>query len=87
MTARISFIFLGLITLALITATVIEKCAGPGAAIQGGYTAPWMVALWVLCVVTAMTAVCRRYMRLPVLLLHAALVVILIGAGVTHYIG
>lgn len=87
MTARISFIFLGLITLALITATVIEKCAGPGAAIQGVYTAPWMVALWVLCVVTAMTAVCRRYMRLPVLLLHAALVVILIGAGVTHYIG
>ncbi|MDE5877917.1 MAG: cytochrome c biogenesis protein CcsA [Muribaculaceae bacterium] len=87
MMARISFILLGLISLALIAATVIEKCVGSEAPIQGVYTAPWLVALWALCAVTAITAICRRRLRIPVILLHAALVLILVGAGVTHFIG
>lgn len=87
MMARISFILLGLISLALIAATVIEKCVGSEAAIQGVYTAPWLVSLWVLCALTAMIALCKHRLRIPVLLLHAALALILVGAGVTHFIG
>lgn len=86
---RVSFLTLIIITLALISATVVEKVCGSEAATLYCYHSPWMVALWTICAATALISVMtmRRAMTAGVLSLHLSLLLILAGAAVTHFTG
>lgn len=85
----LSFGLLGVLTLMLMAATVVEKISGSGVASALLYTSPLTVAMW------AVTAVCsagyiikwRRRLTWQALLLHGAFIVILAGAAVTHFAG
>lgn len=79
----------GLLILALIAATLVEKTAGSETAFTAIYYSPWMIALWVvtaLCSV-AYIVVRRHGMSVPTVGLHLSLLVILIGAAITFLTG
>jgi FtsH-binding integral membrane protein len=86
---NLAFGLAGLTTIMLVVATAVEKVCGSPTAFAYIYQSPWMIALW------AATAACsviylamrRRALSLPALGLHAALLLILIGAAVTHFTG
>jgi ABC-type transport system involved in cytochrome c biogenesis permease subunit len=86
---NLAFGLAGLTTIMLVVATAVEKVCGSTTAFAYIYQSPWMIALW------AATAACsviylamrRRALSLPTLGLHAALLLILIGAAVTHFTG
>lgn len=86
---NLAFGFAGLTTIMLVVATAVEKACGSPTAFTFIYQSPWMIALW------AATAACsaiylamrRRALSLPAIGLHAALLLILIGAAVTHFTG
>lgn len=85
----LAFGLTGLLTIALITATAVERIAGSEAASTLIYHSPWMIALWAVA-----TACCvsylflrRRGLSIPAILLHAALLLIVTGAGITHLWG
>ena len=86
---RVSFLTLIIITLALISATVVEKVGGSEAAALYCYHSPWMIALRTICAATALISVMtmRRAMTAGVLSLHLSLLLILAGAAVTHFTG
>lgn len=77
---------LALLIVVMIGATIAEKCLGTAAFIYGSW---WFAALWATMVVIALGYVLRRKMQnRPVLfLLHLSFVVILLGAGITHFWG
>lgn len=79
----ISFGLLGLLTIALIAATVIEKISGSEAAVRYVYHSPWIMILWLCMAVASMAYVLRRRksMYFPALAIHISLLVILVGAG------
>lgn len=83
---RTSFALQGIIVLILAVATIAEKMHGTDYAISNIYTAWWMVALWTLSATTALfyTIATKLYKHIAVFALHASLVLILIGAFVTH---
>lgn len=83
---RISFALQGIIILILAAATIVEKLYGTDYAISNIYTSWWMVALWIISTTTALayTIVTKLYRRFVVFALHASLVLILVGAFVTH---
>lgn len=85
----ISFISLGIITLGLIAATLVEKFLGSGVAADDFYHAPWMIALWIISATSCICSViaCRKAMTVAVMMLHFSLVLILVGAGITHFFG
>lgn len=89
MTRHISFISLGLITLGLVSATIVEKFFGTEAATINCYHSPWMIALWVTCAATGLATIIARHkaMTVAVMSLHLSLIFILAGATVTHYAG
>lgn len=89
MIRTLSFISLGIITLGLIAATFAEKFLGQGVAAGDFYHAPWMIALWIISAASCICSViaCRKAMTVAVMMLHFSLVLILAGAGVTHYFG
>lgn len=74
-----------LMLVVLATATVIEKFYGTETVHQWIYGSVPFVLLWLVIAVTAMAYIVKvkLYRRLPVFLLHVALVVILAGAGTT----
>lgn len=85
----LAFGLTGLLTIALITATAVERVAGSEAASTLIYHSPWMIALWAVA-----TACCVSYLfmrrlglSIPAILLHAALLLIVAGAGITHLWG
>jgi len=86
---RASFLSLIIITIALISATVVEKVAGSETAALYCYHSPWMIALWTICATTALISIMtmHRAMTAGVLSLHFSLLLILAGAAVTHFTG
>lgn len=77
------------ILIVLTAATVVEKYCGTPFVVRHVYGAAWFAVLWgVLAAASAAYVVRRRLWRRPAtLLLHAALLVILLGAGVTRMFG
>lgn len=84
----ISFGLLGLLVFLLAAATIVEHHSGTAAASRYVYTAPWMIALWTLTALAGLIYLLRRrlYRRPGTLIVHLALAVILLGAGLTHYL-
>lgn len=86
---NLAFGLTGLLTIALIAATAVERVAGSESASTLIYHSPWMIALWAVA-----TACCvfylflrRRSLSIAAIMLHAALLLIIIGAGITHLVG
>ncbi|MGM9844625.1 MAG: cytochrome c biogenesis protein CcsA [Muribaculaceae bacterium] len=79
----------GILMLAMIAATIVEKYCGSTVASQWIYHSPLTMALWASLLITAAVYVVqrRKAMTAAALLLHAAFAVILVGAAVTHYCG
>lgn len=75
----------GVLTLAMILATVIEKFYGAAFVSRYIYCSPVTVAIWTLTVIFAAFYILsrRRMMSASVLGLHASLCLILVGAAVT----
>lgn len=67
-------------------ATIVEKLQGVGFAKEHIYGTGWFVALWVLLALLSVYYIvkARLHKRMAVLLLHLALLLILMGAFVTH---
>lgn len=67
-------------------ATIVEKLQGVGFAKDHIYGTGWFVALWVLLALLSVYYIvkARLHKRMAVLLLHLALLLILMGAFVTH---
>lgn len=86
---NISFVALGVLTVLMISATIVEKIYDTHTAIQLFYHSPVVIALWVVTTVIAMcyVVVRRKLMSVATFGLHCAFVVILIGAAVSHLFG
>lgn len=82
----LSFALWGIIMVLLAAATVVEKSRGTAFAIDHIYTARWMVALWCVATLAAVGYLLQTklYRRFVVFALHASLLLILIGAFITH---
>ena len=80
------FTLLSILILVLISATLVEKMTGSGTEIYGSW---WFAALWAILSVSSLLYMLRRKLqkRPFVLLLHLALLVIVMGAGLTHFWG
>ncbi|MCM1355203.1 MAG: cytochrome c biogenesis protein CcsA [Staphylococcus sp.] len=85
----ISFGLLGLLTLALVAATIVGKTCGSGEAMRLVYHAPWAIVMWIVMAVVAAAYIWRRRpaMSLPAFAIHLSLFVILAGAGVSFLSG
>ena len=93
---RVAFSLMGLLVVVMITATVAEKVWSTEVAMQWFYHAPWTIALWGVASVTGLVYFVRRMWggnwkgvlkTLPTWGIHFAFVVILAGAGITHWMG
>ena len=83
---KMPFVFLVVLIVVLVAASVVEQMAGTAAAMAWGYTAPWTLVLWGLTAVSGGVAVwrTRRHTAVATRWLHGALLVILAGALATH---
>ncbi len=86
---NLAFGFAGLTTIMLVVATAVEKVCGSPTAFAYIYQSTWMIALWaVTAACSAIYIVMRRHaLSVPSIGLHAALLLILVGAAVTHFTG
>ncbi len=86
---NISFIALGVLTVLMISATVVEKICDTHTALQLFYHSPVVIALWAVTAVVAMCYIIVRskHMSVATIDLHSALIVILIGAATSHLYG
>ncbi len=99
---HIPFLLLAAVSIVLAAATFVEHAQGHEAAVSTIYTAWWMIALWAAVAVTGLIVVVRRFIttghqpkssrrlsikRPAALLLHLSLLLILVGALVTHLWG
>jgi ABC-type transport system involved in cytochrome c biogenesis permease subunit len=86
---NLSFIVLGVLTVLMVSATIIEKIYDTQTALHLFYHSPVVIALWAVATVLAMGYVITRRKRMSVATfgLHSAFVVILIGAAVSHQFG
>ena len=84
---KVPFILLAMICVLLATATLIDREAGLETACMTIYYSPWMTLLWTLTAVSGVIVILgsRVKMRLPGLIFHIALILILLGAAVTHF--
>lgn len=74
-----------LLIVVMAAATVIEKVKGTLFVQQSVYGSWWFMALWALLAVLAIAYILKRHVhRWNILLLHAAMVVMLLGALLTH---
>ncbi|MCD8091771.1 MAG: cytochrome c biogenesis protein CcsA [Bacteroides sp.] len=85
----ISFGLIGLIVLAMMAATVLEKIYGTAFVARYIYGSPVFVACWGLIAATSVVYLLKRNMQKQILtlLLHLSFVLILLGALVTHIWG
>ena len=67
----------------LIAATLIENIYGSSFAIDGIYHSTWFIAVWALLAVTSMAYILCVSKRRSLILLHASLVLVLLGAFVS----
>ena len=79
----VSFGCIGVLVTVLIATTLIENVYGPSFAVGQIYHSPWFIALWALLAVTAMGYIMYTAKRPSLVLLHASLVVVLLGAFVS----
>lgn len=86
---NISFGLLGLITLAMVAATAVERLGGTAMAMRFVYHSPWMIAAWALMAVSGVAYVVRRrrLMSWATMGLHLSFIVILAGAALTFFCG
>lgn len=68
-------------------ATVVENVAGTPYAHSYIYGSTWFVGLWAVMAATAVVYIVRRLRRPSAIVLHASLLIILIGALITHVSG
>lgn len=79
----ISFGTIGVLVAVLIAATLIENIYGSSFAIDGIYHSTWFIAVWALLAVTSMAYILCVSKRRSLILLHASLVLVLLGAFVS----
>ncbi len=82
-----AFVALALLVAAMAIATFVEKACGTPTASSCIYHAWWFAALWAVAAVGGVVYLLHRRQPLHILLLHAGLVVMLIGAAVTFFTG
>lgn len=89
MLRRLPFLLLGLTAICLVVATVVEKICGSDAALSFVYRSPWMTALWTVTAIASAAELIarRRAMGSGSFMLHLALLLILAGAAITHFLG
>lgn len=83
---RLPFILLLAVAAVIAIATIVEKNDGTEYALRQVYGTWWFIALWALVAIAACVLMWKRKMwrNWPVMLLHAAFLVILAGALTTH---
>ena len=79
----VSFGCIGVLVTVLIAATLIDNVYGLSFAVGQIYHSPWFIALWALLAVTAMGYIMYTAKRPSLVLLHASLLVVLLGAFVS----
>ena len=79
----VSFGCIGVLVNVLIAATLIDNVYGLSFAVGQIYHSPWFIALWALLAVTATAYILRTQRRVSLILLHASLLVVLLGAFVS----
>ena len=79
----VSFGCIGVLVTVLIAATLIDNVYGPSFAVGQIYHSSWFIALWALLAVTAMGYIMYTARRPSLVLLHASLVVVQLGAFVS----
>ena len=79
----LSFGAAAVIVTVLVVATILEKLCGSLFVVEYIYHSWWFVALWVLIAVTATAYILRTQRRVSLILLHASLVMVLLGAFVS----
>ena len=86
---NLSFGLLGLLVCVLMAATCVEKVWGTPVVVRHVYGSPWFVACWALMSVAGIGYLWRRRVqkRRATFLFHLSLVLILLGALVTHVWG
>lgn len=86
---NLSFGTMALIALLLMIATVVEKYWGSSFVTGHLYTAWWMIALWAVAGLSGIAYCmrCRMWRQVCTFGLHIALLLILVGALVTHLVG
>jgi hypothetical protein len=80
---------LGVLVLILITATLLEKLFGSSIVLQYLYTSPWIIMLWAILALSAISYIVMSRMKILsfTFLIHFAFALILAGALVTHIFG
>ena len=83
---KISFILFVLLTAVMAVATVVEKQNGTSYAYEWFYGSAWFIACWFTLVVYALIYIIAQklYKRVLSICLHIALLLILVGALITH---
>ncbi|MFI3298923.1 MAG: cytochrome c biogenesis protein CcsA [Rikenellaceae bacterium] len=71
----------------LIAATFVESTYGTEFITDNVYGSNWFSALWALLTVGTIYHIVHKLKKLNSVLLHSAFLIILLGAGVTHYFG
>ena len=86
---NLSFGLLGLLVCVLMAATCVEKVWGTPLVVRHVYGSPWFVACWALMAVAGIGYLWRRRVqkRRATFVFHLSLVLILLGALVTHVWG
>lgn len=82
---KVCLLLFFIICLVLAAATCVEQARGTAEAHRLVYGSWWFVLLWALAAAVSLAVLLRRklYRRMPVFLLHAALLLILLGALLT----
>ena len=83
---KVCLLLFFIICLVLAAATCLEQARGTAEAYRLVYGSWWFVLLWALAAAVALAVLLRRklYRRMPVFLLHTALLLILLGALLTR---
>src|SRR5574344_1706387 len=83
---KVCLLLFFIICLVLAAATCLEQARGTAEAHRLVYGSWWFVLLWALAAAVSLAVLLRRklYRRMPVFLLHAALLLILLGALLTR---
>ena len=79
----LSFGAAAVIVTVLVVATILEKLCGSAFAIENIYHSWWLITLWALLAVTAVLYILRTKRHGTLVMLHAAFVVVLLGAFVS----
>ncbi len=87
LSGKIAFLFYILLTVVLLIATFYEKNNGTNLVVQKFYGTAWFIACWLVLSVYALFYLLLQgvHHKIPVFCLHISLILILLGACVTHF--